>query len=235
MSRARPDGCSFCSDELRDDDIGLKLNSIRRLGTIALALGEERSRSELVPYLAETKQDDDEVLVVLAEEIGKLVPYVGGPAHAHCLISLLEELAKTEETVVRDEAVKSMNKIGEDLSEQQMSETFIPALKVLPLNQLHTLLGLGLAACLMDNCTTGTEHNSGARRSSILTNMHPFQIPASCWSCQLVLSRDFCGQDLSRHLAAPAMRTPTTEPITPAMAATALLFKARCATRSSSV
>lgn len=180
MSRARPDGFSFCSDELRDDDIGLKLNSIRRLGTIALALGEERSRSELVPYLAETKQDDDEVLVVLAEEIGKLVPYVGGPAHAHCLISLLEELAKTEETVVRDEAVKSMNKIGEDLSEQQMSETFMPALKVLPLNQLHTPpRPIWLAACLVKNCTRGLEHNSGARRSSILTNMPPFQIPAS--------------------------------------------------------
>lgn len=123
---------SACRDELRDDDIGLKLNSIRRLGTIALALGEERSRTELVPYLADSKQDDDEVLVALAEEIGKLVPHVGGPAHAHCLISLLEELAKTEETVVRDEAVNSMNKIGEDLSEQQIADTFIPALKVRP-------------------------------------------------------------------------------------------------------
>lgn len=38
-------------DELKNDDIALRLNSIRRLSTIALALGEERTRSELIPFL----------------------------------------------------------------------------------------------------------------------------------------------------------------------------------------
>lgn len=37
-------------DELKNDDIQLRLNSIRRLSTIARALGEERTRKELIPF-----------------------------------------------------------------------------------------------------------------------------------------------------------------------------------------
>lgn len=39
-------------DELKNEDIQLRLNSIRRLGTIARALGPERTRKELVPFLS---------------------------------------------------------------------------------------------------------------------------------------------------------------------------------------
>jgi len=38
-------------DELKNDDIQLRLNSVRRLGTIALALGPDRTRNELLPLL----------------------------------------------------------------------------------------------------------------------------------------------------------------------------------------
>jgi serine/threonine-protein phosphatase 2A regulatory subunit A len=38
-------------DELKHDDIVLRLNAIRRLSTIALALGPERTRLELIPFL----------------------------------------------------------------------------------------------------------------------------------------------------------------------------------------
>ena len=48
-------------DELRNDDIQNRLNSIRKLSTIALALGEERTRSELIPFLTDTIYDEDEV------------------------------------------------------------------------------------------------------------------------------------------------------------------------------
>jgi hypothetical protein len=39
------------SDELKADDAVRRLNSIQRLSTIALALGEERTRTELIPFL----------------------------------------------------------------------------------------------------------------------------------------------------------------------------------------
>ena len=48
-------------DELRNDDVQNRLNSIKKLSTIALALGEERTRTELIPFLTDTIYDEDEV------------------------------------------------------------------------------------------------------------------------------------------------------------------------------
>jgi serine/threonine-protein phosphatase 2A regulatory subunit A len=89
-------------DELKHDDVSLRLNAVKKLSTIALALGQERSRTELVPFLEESIDDEDEVLLALADELGNMVDYVGGPAHAHLLLRPLESLAGVEETVVRD-------------------------------------------------------------------------------------------------------------------------------------
>lgn len=57
-------------DELKNEDVQLRLNSIKKLSTIALALGVERTRSELIPFLTETIYDEDEVLLALAEQLG---------------------------------------------------------------------------------------------------------------------------------------------------------------------
>lgn len=64
----------------------LRLNSIKKLSTIALALGVERTRSELIPFLTETIYDEDEVLLALAEQLGTFTPLVGGPEFVHCLL-----------------------------------------------------------------------------------------------------------------------------------------------------
>ena len=64
----------------------VRLNSVKRLSTIALALGTERTRNELVPFLAGTTYDEDEVLMALAEQLGSFTPLIGGPDHVHCLL-----------------------------------------------------------------------------------------------------------------------------------------------------
>ena len=56
----------------------MRLNSIKKLSTIALALGVERTRSELIPFLTDTIYDEDEVLLALAEQLGTFTPLVGG-------------------------------------------------------------------------------------------------------------------------------------------------------------
>ncbi|KAK1555635.1 hypothetical protein Q3G72_029337 [Acer saccharum] len=61
-------------DELKNEDIQLRLNSIRRLSTIARALGEERTRKELIPFLSENNDDNDEVLLAMGEELGVFIP-----------------------------------------------------------------------------------------------------------------------------------------------------------------
>jgi serine/threonine-protein phosphatase 2A regulatory subunit A len=89
-------------DELKSDDVVLRLSSIRRLSTIALALGPQRTREELIPFLQDQLDDEDEVLLVLAEELGGFVEYVGGKEYAFVILGPLENLAAVEETLVRD-------------------------------------------------------------------------------------------------------------------------------------
>jgi len=112
-------------DELKHDDVLLRLNAIRRLSTIALALGPERTRGELVPFLDESIEDEDEVLTALGDELGNFVEYVGGPEYGHVLVPPLENLATIEEPLVRDKAVESLNKICEQLAPQQIEDHFM--------------------------------------------------------------------------------------------------------------
>lgn len=90
-------------DELRSEDVQLRLNAIHRVSTIALALGPDRARDELIPFLQDSVDDEDEVLLALADELGKnFEEYVGGPEYAHVLLGPLENLSAVEETLVRD-------------------------------------------------------------------------------------------------------------------------------------
>ncbi|KAI9849448.1 MAG: Polyamine N-acetyltransferase 1 [Sclerophora amabilis] len=113
-------------DELKHDDVLLRLNAIHRLSTIALALGAERTRDELIPFLDESVEDEDEVLTALSEELGGFVEYVGGPEYGHILLSPLENLAAIEEPLVREKAVESLNRICEQLAQEQVEQYFIP-------------------------------------------------------------------------------------------------------------
>nr|CAB3479602.1 unnamed protein product [Digitaria exilis] len=116
-------------DELKNEDLQLRLNSIRKLSTIARALGEERTRKELIPFLSENNDDEDEVLLAMAEELGVFIPYVGGVEHAHVLLPPLETLCTVEETCVRDKAVESLCRIGAQMNEGDIVDWFIPAVK----------------------------------------------------------------------------------------------------------
>lgn len=42
------------ADELRSEDPAARVEAMKRLSTIALALGQERTRTELVPFLEST-------------------------------------------------------------------------------------------------------------------------------------------------------------------------------------
>ncbi|XP_063718428.1 serine/threonine-protein phosphatase 2A 65 kDa regulatory subunit A alpha isoform-like isoform X1 [Symsagittifera roscoffensis] len=116
-------------DELRNEDVQLRLTSIKKLSTISLALGVERTRSELIPFLTDTIYDEDEVLLALAEQLGSFTPLVGGADYAHILLTPLESLATVEETVVRDKAVESLRKIAADHSSEHMEKFFVPLIK----------------------------------------------------------------------------------------------------------
>jgi serine/threonine-protein phosphatase 2A regulatory subunit A len=143
-------------DELRSEDVQLRLNAIHNIPTIALALGPDRSRDELVPFLQDSVDDEDEVLLVLAEELGKnFEEYIGGKEFAHVLLGPLEHLSTVEETLVRDkvsflaptarsyvlmsiQAAESITKVAAILSQSQLEEHYIPLLKRLSQGEWFT-------------------------------------------------------------------------------------------------
>lgn len=74
--------------------------------------------------------DEDEVLLALAQVLGTFVPYVGGAEKASCLLTPLETLCNVEEVSVRDAAVKSLNKIANEMKVvQQTEQHFLPLLR----------------------------------------------------------------------------------------------------------
>lgn len=132
-------------DELKSDDTQLRLNAIHRLSTIALALGPQRAREDLIPFLQDNLDDEDEVLLALAEELGKgFHEYIGGAEYAHLLLAPLASLAEVEETLVRDkvrdnrdivltsnlppglQAAESITTICGLLSSSQIEQYYIP-------------------------------------------------------------------------------------------------------------
>jgi serine/threonine-protein phosphatase 2A regulatory subunit A len=114
---------------MQNENVQLRLNSIRRLATIATALGPERTRTELVPFLTDSNDDEDECLLAIAEELANLIPKVGGPEHAHVLLAPLENLATVEETVVRDKAVAAACAVGEAMTSEGATTHYVPCVQ----------------------------------------------------------------------------------------------------------
>lgn len=123
--------CASLIDDLRSADMHVRTNSLRKLQSVARFLGPDRTREELVPYLNEFTDDDDDVLLVLAEELGQLIEAVGGANHAHVLLQPLEALAAVEESVVREKAVNSISMVSNALSVDSLARYVLPLIKKL--------------------------------------------------------------------------------------------------------
>mmetsp|Transcript_15037 Transcript_15037/g.21282 ORF Transcript_15037/g.21282 Transcript_15037/m.21282 type:complete len:656 (+) Transcript_15037:190-2157(+) len=105
-------------DMLRGDDISGRVAAANKLETVAAALGEQRTREELVPFLTDGVDDEDEVLMAIASSLGKLVNHVGGPDHASSLLPPLELLLTVEENTVREAASESAQKVADVLPQE---------------------------------------------------------------------------------------------------------------------
>jgi serine/threonine-protein phosphatase 2A regulatory subunit A len=88
-----------------------RINSIQNLNSIAIALGPERTRTELLPYITELLDDDAEVLAELATVLGAMLDYIGGYHFCEHIFGPLEKLCLIEESLVRDRAAESIIKI----------------------------------------------------------------------------------------------------------------------------
>ncbi|KAK6333614.1 hypothetical protein TWF730_003800 [Orbilia blumenaviensis] len=168
-------------DELKHDDVLLRLNAIRRLSTIALALGAERTRDELIPFLDESVEDEDEVLTALSDELGGFVEYVGGPEFGHVLLSPLENLAAIEEPLVRDKAVESLNRICAELSQEQVETYFMPLIIRLSKADWFTskVSATGLYSCAYEKATPPSQESLRAQFGQLVHDDTPMVRRAS--------------------------------------------------------
>ena len=66
-------------DELKSEDIRKRVNSLKNLPVIASTIGPDRTKNELVPFINELLDDEDEVLLEIAESFIVLIDLVGPP------------------------------------------------------------------------------------------------------------------------------------------------------------
>jgi serine/threonine-protein phosphatase 2A regulatory subunit A len=119
-------------DELKHDDVSNRVEAMQKLDTIAIALGPERTVNELLPFLNDVAQDDEEeVFAVLALKLGDFVPLIGGHDQAKPLIQILTILASMEEPIVRDKAIASLNNVALQLTNDELNIIFLPLVQSL--------------------------------------------------------------------------------------------------------
>jgi serine/threonine-protein phosphatase 2A regulatory subunit A len=112
-----PSNSSTFVEMLRSDDVSQRVAAAYRLDLVAAALGEERTRSELIPFVTDIMDDEDEVLLAVATSLPKLVAYVGGSTHVHLLLRPLELLLTIEDVTVRQAACEAALQISSTSTE----------------------------------------------------------------------------------------------------------------------
>jgi len=98
-------------EELAKEDIQVRLNSVRQIGIIAAALGPQRTRNELVPYIKDMIDDEDDVLSVISDQLLTLIPHIGGKEHLSALLPPYECLLVVEESRCRKQAIENVQKL----------------------------------------------------------------------------------------------------------------------------
>ncbi|GMH79236.1 hypothetical protein TrLO_g14967 [Triparma laevis f. longispina] len=103
-------------EQISCDDSSLRLDAMRKLKLVGEAMGKAETLGSLIPFLADHTDDDDEMLLKMAQELGTMVPSLIPGAEAQPIVSILEVLAGVEETVVRNASITSLNLVIPHLS-----------------------------------------------------------------------------------------------------------------------
>ncbi|CAD8092055.1 unnamed protein product [Paramecium sonneborni] len=117
--------CTIFIEELKSDDPNLKINAVTKIVSIAQILGPTRTCSELIPYLIdiiEEQDNEDEFLIKLAQELVNLKPHTG--SNTHLLNAPLEILSSMEEPLVREKAVESLLLLADDMPDSFFENHF---------------------------------------------------------------------------------------------------------------
>lgn len=169
-------------DELKHDDVSNRVDAMQKLDTIAIALGPERTRKELLPFLNDVAQDDEEeVFTVLASKLGDFIPLIGGHEYNEPLISILTILASMEEPLVRDRAIESLNKISLELTNEEINGIFLNLIQNLSQGNwfLKKIAACGLYKAVIIKVDAATRQNLLKLYLKLVTDDYPMVRRAS--------------------------------------------------------
>lgn len=136
-------------DDLSNEDPHSKLHSIQRLTQIAQLLGPERCIDELIPMLTELidKIDNNaELMLNLADQLGKLSEYLGEDKNSVYLLKPLEYILSSDDTIVREKAVASLKIVGEKISTPTIYTDYMPLVKKM---RKGDLFSMRISACFL--------------------------------------------------------------------------------------
>ena len=86
---------------------------------LIVCLGPERCIDELIPMLTELIDKIDcnpELMLNLAEQLGKLSDFLGDDASSSNLMKPLELILSSDDSVVREKAIAALKIVGEKIS-----------------------------------------------------------------------------------------------------------------------
>lgn len=127
--------------EAEYDDTKVQIQAINRILPVALALGPDRARLELVPYLnvyLDRIYVNDEIQMHLADQIANLLDLIGGEEHVDLLFELLIKLVSVDEGLVRCSATSAMITLIQKISKERFQDKFIPFLVSLKSDEWFT-------------------------------------------------------------------------------------------------
>lgn len=94
--------------------------------------GYERVIEELIPMVTELIDKIDcnpELMLNLADQLGKLCEHLGAEEHSVHLLKPLELILASDDSVVREKAIASLKAVGERISEESIRLEYMPLVK----------------------------------------------------------------------------------------------------------
>ena len=99
-------------EDLQSTDIKTKKNAVQNLRGISLALGRERTRKELLPYLKSCiDEEEDEIIIELSKVLSNFIDCIGGKQYIKELFNILEVILTIDEPFVIKETINSIKLI----------------------------------------------------------------------------------------------------------------------------
>ena len=106
-------------EDLQSQDSKTKINAIHNLRGISLALGCEATRKELLPYLKNciNNEEEDEVLIELTKMLSNFFDCIGGIKYISEFLNLFEVILNIDEPNIKKEAINSLKILLEQIGD----------------------------------------------------------------------------------------------------------------------